>query len=170
MDKLIYLNHLAKVFSNNFHLEINKILMNKRIDIYGVWNMKFGRNFISENKIIDEYECNEHCLVVSEDRVDEKFLDDFINYLKKCTLSIVNPHKNHKTTYITGILVTKNINDEDIMRKIKRFNYTKNYRMSLYGWSILRLIVVDLNNGEIYHNKISIDIVDSLSFDKVNIT
>lgn len=169
MDKLSYLNHLAKVFSSNFNLEINKTLLNKRIDIYGIWNMKFGRSFISRNKIIDEYECNEHCLVVSEDRVDEKFLDEFINYLKKCSLSIVNPHKNHKTTYITGILVSKNINDEDMIRKIKRFNFTKNYKMGFYGWSILRLIVVDLNNGEIYHNKISKDIVHSLTFDKVNI-
>lgn len=168
MEKLSYLKHIEKVFSNNFNMEFNKTLMNKKLDIYGVWNMKFGRTFISKNKVIDQYECNEHCLVIDEDKVDEKNLDDFINYLKECAINLVKPNRYHKTTYITGILIANEISNKDLIKKIKRFNYIKNYRMSFYGWCILRLVVVDFHNRKIYCNKISKDIASNLTFDKVS--
>ncbi|MEG1256498.1 hypothetical protein [Clostridium sp.] len=167
MDKSRYIDYLQSIFSKYFDIEENKYLIDRNLELYGSWDMKFGRTFLSKDKIVDKYECNEHCLVINMDILTESDLNEFTDYMKKCAVTIVKPHKEHKTTYITGIIVTDCIERDSIIKSVEKFNYTKNYKLSFHGWSILRIVVADLNKNEIYSNRASRDLIDNLSFKKV---
>lgn len=166
MERECYVDHIERVLNNSFEITHNKKIIDRDIDIYGKWSMEFGRNFISKNMIIDKFECNEHCMIKNVDMVTQEYLLDFEKFLEDCTLKIVNPHRDHKTTYITGIIITNDV-EEEIPKLVKKYRYTKNYMFSIRGWSIVRLIVVDLINEKIYSNKASKELVESLSFSKV---
>lgn len=167
MDADLYLNHIEKVLSSNFDIKKNVAIIDRKIDLYGFWTMEFGRSFLTKDKVIDKFECNEHCFVIKKDRLDKEDVEDFISYLKRGAKEVVKPHKDHKTTYITGIMICNDVMDDDIKNMIKRFKYTKNYKLSFYGWSSIKLIVVNLKKEEIYYNSIAKEFMNNLTFEKV---
>lgn len=165
MEKYQCLSQIKSLLSKNFKIKEESYVLNRKLNLYGVWSEEFGRTFLTKNTVIDKYECNEHCFVTTMEILDEEKLRDFIDYLKKCSLELVKPHRDHKTTYITGIIIGDRIS-KNIMKQVKRFNYTKNYMFSLYGWSILRLIVIDVETSDTYYNKAATELVEKLSFAK----
>lgn len=149
--------------SKNFKVQENIKLLNETVDLYGIWTEEFGRTLLGKNKVIDKYECNEHCIVKSANIITEESLSDFYSYLKKCCNDLICPHIDHKTTYITGILLINGGQIQDsLIKKVKKLKYTKNYRFSFYGWSIVRLMVIDLENGRVYYNKAAKELAEKL--------
>lgn len=153
--KELYLNLIKKVLMKNFKVEENKSICGEIIPLYGFWNEYFGRTFLGKDKIIDRFECNEHCIVKELKYISEDNINSFINLLKLGTSTLVKPHIEHKTTYVTGIVIYDNSKfiDESVKRKVRRFKYMKNYKLSIYGWSILRLVILDVQRGDVYYNK-----------------
>lgn len=166
MDNQTYIDYIKNMLSENYDLQEELYVLDKFVKVYGQWSMEFGRHLLSKKMIIDKFQCNEHCFVFEQDQVNEDYFKDITDFLKRCTVDIVKPHRDHKTTFITAVILTRNVSP-DIIKKVKRFNYTKNYKLSFYGWSSVRIILADMDNEKIYGNSISRDFMKSISFSNV---
>lgn len=159
------LNEIKIRLSKNFKIQEKVKMFDESIDLYGYWTEEFGRTLLGKDKIIDKYECNEHCIVKSVENLSDDNLNDFFNYLKRCCKDLVCPHIEHKTTYITGILLVSRGGIHDtLIKKVMKLKYTKNYRYSLFGWSVVRIMVIDLENGKSYYNKAAGELEEKLKF------
>ena len=59
------LNEIKARLSRNFTVQENIKVFDEYIDLYGFWTEEFGRTLLGKDKVIDKYECNEHCIVKS---------------------------------------------------------------------------------------------------------
>lgn len=153
MDLQIYLDNLSGVFKKNFQLYKDIVIFNKRLNLYGKYKDIGGRTFITRNDVIDKFEIYEHCLVQSYNALRYEDLVEFSNYLKDMTIKLVKPNGEHKSSIITGIVVSKADISNDIRNYTKKFKYNKYYKFTLHGWSTVKLVVIDLYNNKIITNK-----------------
>lgn len=72
---------------------------------------------------------------------------EFVRKGKAC------PGKDHMYTYITGIFFSDKSVPEDVKQAVKKYRFVKNYRMGIRGYCEGRLLVFDLENGEIFGNR-----------------
>ncbi|MFA6940783.1 MAG: hypothetical protein WCQ54_07335 [Clostridiaceae bacterium] len=148
-----YLLLLEKMYSKHFTIEKDVKVLDYPINIYARYSDVGGRTFVTQNDIIDKFEVNEFCFIKSFDELNLNDINDFIIFLKSTTEKIVNPNRDHKSTTITGIVVSENSASDEIIKTISKFKFTKAYLFYLHGWSDIRLILIDLQNSSIITNK-----------------
>lgn len=156
---------IKNMLSKSFELKENIKIADEAIDLYGIWTEEFGRTIFGKNKVIDKYECNEHLLIKEITTLSSENINNFEELLKLSTIKLVKPHVEHKTSYITGIILYNSNKpiDEIVKRKVEKLKYTKNYRFSLYGWSVVRIVVIDIERNEIINNKAAKEIALKLT-------
>ncbi len=153
MDLQLYLDNLSEIFKKNFELHKDIVIFDKKLNLYGKYKDIGGRTFLTKNDVIDKFEVYEHCLIQSYDDLKYQDLVEFSHYLKDMTIKLVNPNGEHKSSIITGIIVSKTNISKDIWDYTKKFKYNKYYKFTLHGWSSVKLVVIDLFNSKIITNK-----------------
>jgi hypothetical protein len=147
-----YIKNLNMKFERHFDIKKDITLFGEAVNIYAKHFNISGRTFITKNDIIDRCENNEHCFVKSFDTVTEKEIEDFGQFLKTVAEKLVNPGKDHMSTYITGVIVANNVAD-NVRETVKNYKYNKAFKFYLHGWCDVRYICVDLGKGEVITNK-----------------
>lgn len=153
MEKNNYLNLLNERFKRHFQVKSNQLIIGENIDIYARYSETTGRTFITQKDIIDKFEVNEYCFIKTLEGANLDTLQSFTEFLKLLTVDFVKPHKEHRSTNITGVLVCEESISKDIELFVKKFKYSKYYKFYLQGYSDIRLIVVDLSNKIAVANK-----------------
>ncbi len=116
----------------------------------------FVRNekFLASRKLtIYAFENNEHVFVKKYKNLNDIDLERFTGFLEKATEDYVNPGDEHMSTVITGLIVVEEEIGRELVRDIKKYKYMKNFAFGFKGWTYIRLLVVDLNKGEVICNK-----------------
>ncbi len=108
--------------------------------------------FLVHSAVIGESESNEFVFFASEDKLDAKRLLSLDNLAWNNGTARVKPHKHHRNTDITLIIVADTVTDE-ARNKTKSLKHYKNYMFYLQGFSHYRLIVVDASNKEVIANR-----------------
>ena len=78
---------------------------------------------------------------------------EYTEYLKTLINTLVKPHREHKSSTITGVIVCNTSIDKSTENFIKKFKFTKPYKLYFHGWSDIRLLLVDLSNNLVVSNK-----------------
>lgn len=147
-----YIENLYKKFDRHFDIERDIDFLGETFNIYAKHYNISGRTFITKNDVIDRYENNEYCFVKSFDTVAEKEIEAFGQFLKTAVEKLVNPNKEHMSTYITGVIVANNV-EENGLKAVKNYKYNKAFKFYLHGWCDVRYICVDLGKQEVVTNK-----------------
>jgi hypothetical protein len=59
---------------------------------------------------------------------------------------------------ITGILVVDSLSNKDLIRKVEKFKFQKSFAFGFKGWADVRIILVDLEDLDIYISKKAKDV------------
>ncbi|NEZ47534.1 hypothetical protein FDF74_10055 [Clostridium niameyense] len=153
MESQKYMERLINSYKTYFKVQRNISILANKLDVFATCNLVNVRTMLTENDIIDSFETNEYCFVKEVNEISEDFLDGFTKMLIKAESKYVSPHKDHKSSYITGIILSNTPVNFKIKKFIKKFKYCKAYKFYWYGWCDIRLILVDLTNEEIITNK-----------------
>ncbi len=108
--------------------------------------------FLVHSAVIGESESNEYVFFASEDTLDTQKLISLDNLAWDNGTARVKPHKHHRNTDITLIIVADTVSNE-AKNKIKLLKHYKNYMFYFQGFSHYRLIVVDASNKEVFANR-----------------
>lgn len=69
------------------------------------------------------------------------------------------PPPNHMYTFLTAIFISERRISPEVKREVQRFRYFKNYLAAIRGYSEARLLVFDLEAGEIFGNRAAREMV-----------
>ena len=74
-----------------------------------------------------------------------------IDYAIADTLPRVKPHKEHQYTNVKTVFVADGFDDETV-KVIKKRKFSRNYKLSLYGYTALLTAAVDLSRRQAFTN------------------
>ena len=149
----IYMENLIAKYYKNFNIRKNIDLCNKKINLFAEYKGIGARTFITQKDVIDKYEFNEYCIVNAYNAVNMEDVVEYTEYLKTLINDLVKPHREHKSSTITGVIVCNTSVDKSTENYIKKFKFLKPYKLYFHGWSDIRLILVDLSNNLVVSNK-----------------
>ncbi|MFW6301847.1 MAG: hypothetical protein ACOC1W_04900 [Bacillota bacterium] len=159
MDAREYFNKIDEMLYHYFDLTLDKEIAGRSFDLYGFCRLDNERYIATRSVKIWEFIDYEHVLV----RIVEDFSTDFYHqgFLEELVEELVDPHPNHHQTYITLVeIVKKELGQEDI-QWIRKFKYSRTFRLGLRGWCDVRLVVADISQEQVYTNKAGQEIYES---------
>lgn len=164
MDIISYFGNLFERYNIYYNTSKDVIILNEFIDIMAEFKDVHGRTFLSSKDIIDSYEINEICYVKRAEKIDILSFSNFTDFLKKAVDVYVQPKRDHMCTYITGVLVTEDSIEDELICAIKKFKYSKSYFFSLHGWCEIRLLIINPVKEQIITNKPGKKVIKFYSF------
>jgi hypothetical protein len=147
-----YIDMLKLKFERHFQIETDITILGRKIDLSAKFSNVSGRTFITKNDIIDKYENHEYCYIKKYDAVTEEEVNAYGQFLKEIVEECIEPGKDHMSTYVTGVIISNNI-DDNAKKAVEKYSYSKVYSFYLKGWCDVRLICVRLDNNEVITNK-----------------
>lgn len=158
-----YIELLKSRFERHFSINTDVEVFNNKIDMLAKFSNISGRTFITKNDIIDRYENYEYCYIKKYDNITEEEAATYGQFLKKIVDECIKPGKDHMSTYVTGVIIGDNIND-NAKKMVEKYCYSRAYSFYLKGWCDVRLICVGLENNEIITNKVGRKVVKAYQF------
>lgn len=152
MNAYDYLDLLEIKFQKYFDVSRNMYILDNKIDMFAVCNIVNSRTFITKNDIVDSYENNEYCFIKVFDSIDSMDIIYYCDFLKEALMTFVKPKANHMNSFITGVIICDDLKEE-VIDLVKKFKYSKSYKFYLYGWSEIRLILIDVKSQRVITNK-----------------
>ena len=119
----------------------------------------FSRNemyFLMKQNTIWGNETNEYLYLFSAERFDPDMVNKCIDYAISDALPRVKPHKEHQYTNFKTVFVADGFDDETI-KLIRKKKYSKSYNHSLFGYSTLLTVAVDLARQKAFTNSAAHD-------------
>ncbi|AOY75011.1 hypothetical protein [Clostridium formicaceticum] len=137
------------------YFDVEKAYSYKEIE-FDLFAKSLVRNerYIASKKIaIYGFENHEYHFIKHYQVLKEESISRFLSVLSSAAEELVNPHPEHMSTIITGIIVVEKEISEELRRTIKKFKFMCSFAFGFKGWTYIRLVVVDLSKGEVITNK-----------------
>lgn len=148
-----YIQIIKERLSRYFNVKEKYTFNDEVFDIFAVSNIRNEKYMATKKLTIYAFENDEYCFIKYYKELDHKKLYDIIETLKSSIKKYVKPHSEHMSSNITGVLVLDDINDDELIKLIKKFHYQKSFALGFKGWVDVRLLVVNLKNGEVFTSK-----------------
>ncbi len=147
-----YLEKITKRLEANFKFDNSLRLFDVDFDLVAVFKDIAGRTFISKADVIDKMEKNERLYLKHIKSLTARDL-------MKCSMAGIKwaeefrpSSMEHMSTIINIVIYSDEIDDE-ALKWLRKFSYTKYYAFSFKGWCEVRFIVVDLKNNIVHSCK-----------------
>ena len=114
----------------------------------------FSRNemyFLLKQNTIWGNETNEYLYLFSAEKFDPDTVNKCMDYAIADMLPRVKPHKEHQYTNVKTVFVADGFDDETV-KVIKKRKFSRNYKLSLYGYTALLTAAVDLSRRQAFTN------------------
>ena len=83
--------------------------------------------------VISAYEQYEYVYFYTAEHLDAAAAKELLDRTLKVGLTRVRPHKEHRCSYVTLVILADTI-DEEAKKLIKKVRFQKYYRLALHGW------------------------------------
>ncbi len=108
--------------------------------------------FLVKRAVISEAESCEYVYFAVEECLDSEKLLCLDEAAWSSGMKKVKPHKNHRNTDITLIIVAKEIT-EDAFTKASKLRHYQSYHLGFQGWSNYRLVAIEQSSGRAAYNR-----------------
>lgn len=152
MNSEQYVELVEKRLSRNFDIKKDVEILNQRLPLFAKLEVHNERYFGTKNLKIWRAENYEYIFLQIFEIFDEDKLKQFQKFLENAVDYFVDPHREHMSTVITGIIVSEEplTNLENI---VKKYRYRKTYALSMKGWAEVRLIIVHPSSNHLIYNR-----------------
>lgn len=147
----LYIDKIREKFEKHFRIETGVGILGEKIDMYARFSNISGRTFITQHDVIDKCENYEICYIKGYEMLTSGDVEKFGEFLKNAVNKFINPGADHMSTYVTGVMVADSISD-DVRKAVEKFKYSKAFMFYLRGWCDVRLVCVDLSEGNVITN------------------
>lgn len=108
--------------------------------------------FLSKRAVTSESETNEYIFFYKADSLSAEDAERLSKLAWEEGMSRVNPHKNHRNSDVTVVLLADRIDDE-AKQIIKKLHFYKSYKMTFQGWSDFRVVALETSSGDLVYNR-----------------
>ncbi|WP_432666806.1 hypothetical protein R9X47_10615 [Wukongibacter baidiensis] len=145
-----YKENIKDRLSRYFNIEEKYTYSNKEFDLFAVSNVRNEKYMASKKLTIYAFENDQYCFMKHFKELSKDDLEEIIKILKDSIMDYVDPHHEHMSSTITGILVVDELKEDNLIKSIQKFKYQKSFAFGLKGWADVGLILVDLKKGEVF--------------------
>lgn len=156
MELETYIEELEKKLERSFDLFRNYKIDDEEYDLFARYYLRSEKFFLTKSAKIYGMESNEYILVKNLDNLDNRNFELFTDRLISAIDKLVQPHEEHMSSILTGVLLTNKSQEEidnGVLKKVSKFKYHKGFAFGFKGWVDIRIIVLSLNDGLIIANK-----------------
>lgn len=159
MNNLGYLEKIFKEYEKTFDIYKNYQIEDITFQAYGYFNSHSEKYLLVKEVQLWETKAYEHIFFLKEDKININTLNKILSLIPSyIEPQLVRkgekyPEKNHMYSYLTLVIFSKNISSDEIVEKIKKFKFEKNYLFSIRGYTQARVLLVDMENKNIFTNK-----------------
>lgn len=148
-----YKENIKGRLSRYFNLEEKYTYSNKVFDLFAVSNVRNEKYMASKKLTIYAFENDQYFFMKYYKELKKDEFEEIVELLKNSIMDYVDPHHEHMSSTITGVLVVDELKEEDLIKSIQRFNYQKSFAFGLKGWADVGLVLVELKKGEVFKSK-----------------
>ena len=105
----------------------------------------------SKKAVISAYEQYEYAYFYLADHLDENGARDLLDRTLKVGMDRVRPHKEHKSSYVTLLILAETITPE-AKKLIEKTRFQKNFRLSLHGWMEYHIAAMECSTQSFLSN------------------
>lgn len=113
--------------------------------------------FLVKSARISEADSHEYVYFAAEASVDLEKLTMLDQTAWERGLSHVKPHKDHRNSDVTLIVLADHITPE-AMAAVKKIKHYKSYSYRLQGWSCYKLVALETSSGTLACNRLGRDL------------
>jgi len=149
-----YLALLKSRLTRYFDLQEKAQVLGWEIDLFGTLRLESRRYILDPRWVMDRYHCFEYCFVKAFSRaVTLEDIQQFQSFLRQAEGEFVHPDFEHMRSYLTGVIVAPKVASEELKRSVRQMRWRRSYALGLKGWSEIRLVLVDLDGGDVTGNR-----------------
>jgi len=105
----------------------------------------------SKKAVISAFEQYEYSYFYLADHLDEEGARQLLDRTLKDGLARIRPHKEHKSSYVTLVILADTITPE-AKRLLEKTRFQKNYRLSLHGWMEYHIAAMECSTQSFLSN------------------
>jgi hypothetical protein len=105
----------------------------------------------SKKAVLSAFEQYEYAYFYLADHLDETEAKQLLDRTLKAGTARVRPHKEHKSSYVTLIILANTISEEAKVL-IKKTRFQKNFRLSLHGWMEYHIAAMECSTQSFLSN------------------
>lgn len=159
MRRKEFIDIILNSISETFDIYHNYWFKGRKFVIYAYHYNQHEKFETTHNAKLWDSKCFEHLFFINYDNLDEKELD----HLCEFATNEIEPHfvrndnklpcKNHMYSYISFIIITRNLPSDNVREKIEHSSLRKNYLLGARGYSNIRLVCVTPSRYSVISNK-----------------
>ena len=105
----------------------------------------------SKKIVISAFEQYEYAYFQMVDHLDEAAARDLLDRTLKAGMARIKPHKEHKSSYVTLVILANTITPE-AKKLIQKTRFQKNFRLSLHGWMEYHIAAMECSTQSFLSN------------------
>lgn len=152
IDRIDFLDALADSYSAYYDIRRSEPGGELPLIFEADYYSRAERFWLTKKITVWANETNELAYIFSAPTFDESLASKCIDFALADALPKVKPHKEHQYTNVKVLLVA-DVFDKPVLKFIQRKAFSKSYRHSLYGFTLLKAAAVDLSREKAFPNK-----------------
>jgi len=104
-----------------------------------------------KNIVLSAFEQYEYAYFQVVDHLDEKAAKDLLDRTLKVGMARIKPHKEHKSSYVTLVILANTITPE-AKKLIQKTRFQKDFRLSLHGWMEYHIAAMECSTQSFLSN------------------
>ncbi|MBS3970505.1 MAG: hypothetical protein KGZ94_10395 [Clostridia bacterium] len=152
MDKNMCLDNLKELYQRYHDLKAPPYLSDLKMDLYAHFYQTNQKYFGSKKITLWRLDNEEHCFTKYFEYIDIFCVNQMVEALKIALDRLVKPHPDHMKTVITGVIVANGKVPLEVIKAVKKFSYKKVFKLYLFGWAEIRLVLIDLSSRQVICN------------------
>ena len=105
----------------------------------------------SKKIVISAFEQYEYAYFYLADHLDEAAAKELLDRTLKAGMARINPHTEHKSSYVTLVILANTIAPE-AKKLIQKTRFQKNFRLSLHGWMEYHIAAMECSTQSYFSN------------------
>jgi len=101
--------------------------------------------------VISAFEQYEYAYFYLADHLDKQQAKDLLDRTLKVGMTRVKPHKEHKSSYVTLVILANTI-DPEAKKLIQKTRFQKDFRLSLHGWMEYHIAAMECSTQSFLSN------------------
>ena len=146
-----YLDQLLEAYSHHYNVERDVTVEGGSYPAAATFFLRDENYFFSKKKVISAVEQFDYTYFYLTEHLDAAAAQAQLDLALKTGMSRVRPHKEHKSSYVTLVILANTI-DPEAKKLIQKTRFTKNFRLALHGWMEYHIAAMETSTNSFLSN------------------
>ena len=145
------LNKLLEAYSHHYNVERDVSVEGGCYPAAATFFVRDENYAFSKKAVISAFEQYDYTFFYLTEHLDAETAKQQLDLALKAGMSRIKPHKEHKSSYVTLVILANTI-DEEAKDLIRKTRFQKNFRLALHGWMEYHITAMECSTNSFLSN------------------